>query len=272
MANPQLEDGYIRIANELWEALGRFRIPGEAMLVLNCIIRKTYGYGKLSDVIPLSQFVSYTLMSRAHICRAIKTLESCGIIIANKGTSNATNYKVNKNFDTWKSLPKKGLPVPKLATGSPHIGNKPVPILGHSKDIKTITKNNIAGSAKIASPATRFLHDFGTLFQDKFGCKYFCNFKKDTTLAKSLTTAFDYDDLIRRVKAFLNDEDEFIKKAGYTVGTFQSKVNKYVVKRYTPLKEWHERRMTPEERAESEQAKQKMLETLRQKGILRNGS
>ena len=60
MANPQKENGYTAIANEIMEALCRHRIPGEDRQVLDVIFRKTYGFNKIEDYISLSQFVDMT--------------------------------------------------------------------------------------------------------------------------------------------------------------------------------------------------------------------
>lgn len=46
MANPQCENGFTKIANELMEALAKIRIPGEARQVLDVIFRQTYGWNK----------------------------------------------------------------------------------------------------------------------------------------------------------------------------------------------------------------------------------
>jgi phage replication O-like protein O len=50
--SPQKEHGYTPIANEIYDAFVRTRISGEARQVLDCIIRKTYGYNKKEDKIP----------------------------------------------------------------------------------------------------------------------------------------------------------------------------------------------------------------------------
>ena len=47
MANPQKENGYIMIANEIMEALAKYRIPGEQRQCLDVILRKTYGYDRI---------------------------------------------------------------------------------------------------------------------------------------------------------------------------------------------------------------------------------
>lgn len=271
MANPQLENGYVRIANEIYDVLCWFRLSGECTLVLNYIIRKTYGYGKKEDAIALSQFASATKLSKAHVCRALKTLKEHRVIIANMGTGNTTKYKINKDFDTWKPLPRKGLVVPNLAIGSPHIGNKPVPILGHTKDnTKDNIQKTITGEAKTPHPAKQFLTDYGDLFKERFGTTYLASFKKDTVLIKDMLSGIEYDDLLSRARQFMKDDDDFIKKAGYTIGTFRSKVNKYVTKKSTQLKGYQPERLTPEQAQAAEAAQQEAMRQLREKGILRN--
>ena len=105
--SPQAEDGHTDIANEIMEALARIRIPGEARQVLDFIIRKTYGWHKKNDNIPLSQFVLGTGLKKKYICRAIKKLIDMNLIILNKENKWITNYMFNKNYDIWKPVPKK---------------------------------------------------------------------------------------------------------------------------------------------------------------------
>ena len=92
METPQLEDGYVRIANKIMEALARIRIPGESRQVLDAIIRKTYGWGKTKDKISLSQFVKMTGLKKVTVCKAISKLKQMNIItqkgnITNKGNA-----------------------------------------------------------------------------------------------------------------------------------------------------------------------------------------
>ncbi|WP_374993057.1 replication protein, partial [Burkholderia multivorans] len=47
--SPQIEDGYTRIANELYEAILGFGFTQRQLLVLLTVLRKTYGYGKKED-------------------------------------------------------------------------------------------------------------------------------------------------------------------------------------------------------------------------------
>jgi phage replication O-like protein O len=108
MSNHQVESGHIRIQNELWDALVGIRISGEARQVLDFIIRKTWGWGKKKDCIPLSQFKKATGLKKPTIIKARKKLIEMNLItVTQKDNAIALIYSVNKDFDKWKPLPKK---------------------------------------------------------------------------------------------------------------------------------------------------------------------
>lgn len=108
MANPQAEHGHIRIATEIWEALVRTRIPGEARQMLDFIIRKTYGYHKKHDQIATSQIIEATGLTRKIIERARKNLRTWNLITTHKKEgSQILVYSFNKDYETWKLPPKK---------------------------------------------------------------------------------------------------------------------------------------------------------------------
>jgi len=96
---PQCEDGYTKIANELLEALCRFRISGESMQVFLTILRKTYGFGKKSDMIALSQFAEATGIGKPNVVRALRQLSTLNLILVEKGS--VISYGINKHHETW---------------------------------------------------------------------------------------------------------------------------------------------------------------------------
>jgi phage replication O-like protein O len=113
---PQIENGFTKIANELMDALARTRLSGESRQVLDAIIRKTYGWGKRSDDISLSQFKILTGLSKPTICRAIKKLIEMNMIIkkgcastlfTKQGTATTSTYSIQKDYKFWRVLPKK---------------------------------------------------------------------------------------------------------------------------------------------------------------------
>lgn len=141
MANPQQENGHIRIANDVWDALIKIRVPGEAMQVLLFIIRKTWGFGKKEDFISLSQFCLATGIRKRNIIRGLAKLSQINIIsVVQKDTTLLRLYRFNKDFDTWKPLSKRTL-VSKRTTGGVQKDNKVV-----SKRTPTIT--NITNTTK----------------------------------------------------------------------------------------------------------------------------
>lgn len=139
MANPQIENGHVAIANEIYDALCRFRIPGEERQVLDVIIRKTYGWNKKEDAISLSQFVEMTGMNKPHIVMAIKGLLLKKVIIVTKnGNAPAKVYRFNKNYDEWIALPKKVI-LPKTVISVTKNGKTSLPKTVPTKDTNTKT-------------------------------------------------------------------------------------------------------------------------------------
>lgn len=101
MANPQLNNGYLKIANELVEALMRINLsPYEARL-LWFIIRKTYGFNKTSDRISLSQFAKATLLDRRNVHRALQSLIQREIIVISRDDRKRISYRVQKDYSKW---------------------------------------------------------------------------------------------------------------------------------------------------------------------------
>ena len=145
MANPQAENGHTDIANEVMEALCAMRIPGEQMQCLLFIIRKTWGWKKRADIISLSQFYKATGIVKTHVIRALKSLEERKLIITKKGNTNGKSYRFNKNYDQWKSLPKK-VTLPKKVMSVTKKGNESLPKKVPTKETstkETITKERM---------------------------------------------------------------------------------------------------------------------------------
>lgn len=103
--SPQLENGYLKIANELFDALVRHRIPGEQRQCLDFILRKTYGFRKVDDRISNSQFVQGTGLKPGNVSRSIKALINKNIVIKNDNTT-PPKYRINKKYWQWRQLSK----------------------------------------------------------------------------------------------------------------------------------------------------------------------
>ena len=106
MASPQVEDGYVRISTELFDALIKIRISGEARQLLDFIIRKTYGFQKKEDIISVSQFNEATGINKPCIIRGIHKLVEMNIVIK-KDNGVIPTYCLQKDYIAWKPLSKK---------------------------------------------------------------------------------------------------------------------------------------------------------------------
>ena len=110
MADPQLENGYTAIADEILEALARTRLPGQETQLLWAILRKTWGWKKKMDRISLSQFARMTGLDRRRAHKCLNSLVSKNIVkrgVTQNGDSKSVTYGFNKNYETWRMSPKK---------------------------------------------------------------------------------------------------------------------------------------------------------------------
>ena len=73
--------------------------------------------------------------------------------------------------------------------------------------------------------------------------KYFYKGAKDTELIKKLLAQFTLEELKPMIERFMSSRDEFIQKAGYTIGVFYSQINKLVMGESKSLID-RERRLT----------------------------
>ena len=98
--NPQLEDGYTRIANELFEAILSFGFSGTEYAVVFAIIRKTYGYNKKEDDMSASQIGEMIGKHRNHVTVAINELVSKRVLSKRQG-SYGMILGLNKDYQNW---------------------------------------------------------------------------------------------------------------------------------------------------------------------------
>lgn len=147
---PQLEDGFVRIANTIVEAMARTQFNGYEIRYLMVLFRKTYGFNKKSDVISNSQFVKETGLHKQHIWRTEQRLIQRNIV-----TKNGYSLSFQKDTTRWKELPKMVTTkkVTNSGIGVTNSGTKVTKYGGHNihytKD--TYTKDNNALVEKITS-------------------------------------------------------------------------------------------------------------------------
>ncbi len=100
MARPQLEDGHTKIANDIMDALMQTNFSPYEHRVLDCILRKTYGWNKKTDRISYSQFQAATGIDHRHIGRTLASLKDRQIIIC-VGQGYSLEYGLQKDYELW---------------------------------------------------------------------------------------------------------------------------------------------------------------------------
>lgn len=160
MANPQKENGFTPIANEILEKIISSGLNGSELSVLFFIIRKTYGFQKKQDEISLSQFLKAIPTTKPTICKSLKTLKLVKVIkLVKKGNSrNRSNlWAFNKNYDEWQLVKKTKL-VKKQKRTSKDSNTQLVKKPYHTKetiqkkDTKEIIPKGITAKAEYGNP------------------------------------------------------------------------------------------------------------------------
>jgi phage replication O-like protein O len=97
MADVQLENGYLRIANELFDAILKSDFTKRQRSILDLIIRLSYGCQKVDCVIPAYKDFEVCGVDRHHIKIELEKLMQAEVIIA---VGNV--YHLNKNYEQWR--------------------------------------------------------------------------------------------------------------------------------------------------------------------------
>lgn len=104
MSTPQLENGYVRIANELLDALCKQKLSGAEFNVLLFIIRQTYGYNKKEQKMTIKYIAIGTNTLERTVKRALEKLIKNNIIFSKSAYSTAPKfYSLNKHYKLWLS-------------------------------------------------------------------------------------------------------------------------------------------------------------------------
>lgn len=101
MANPQKENGYTAIANEIMEHLSQTKLTDYQSRILHALWRKTYGFQKKTDVISLSQWSTATNIDTHNVPRTIRELSTRNIITVKHITPKTVEYQFQKNYELW---------------------------------------------------------------------------------------------------------------------------------------------------------------------------
>lgn len=103
MANPQRENGYTGIANEILEAVYSRKFNGTQLRILLLLWRYTYGYNRKEHDLSLSFIAEALGTAEEVVSRQITRLIRCGVIcsVGKKKGSGARILRFCKDYDKW---------------------------------------------------------------------------------------------------------------------------------------------------------------------------
>ncbi len=247
MANPQWEDGFTKIANEIMEALAKIHMPPQCWRVLVVVLRKTYGWSKIWDYMALSKFREATGMSKSNIIRARDKLVTHKIVLRAEN-ARGVKYRFNKDFHVWKkfSIQRRGGLYPENEGGL-CLGNEGVSKQRPTKETLTKEKEKKEECAKrTRTPVKKkqrkkteptgdhqkVIDYFCKSYQTKFGIPYQFAAGKDGKAVKTLLHHWKYDRTLKLIDAIFDSDDPFYRpdKGGITLGILLNQANKLAQK------------------------------------------
>lgn len=103
MANPQKENGYTAVANELLEQIMKLSLNGTQFRIVLAVWRYTYGFRRTAHTLPLSYIAEKIEASKGQVQNALDQLIKKGIIEIVEDSKGGRKLSVNKNYDEWDS-------------------------------------------------------------------------------------------------------------------------------------------------------------------------
>lgn len=185
MANPQTEDGYTRLANELIEALIAFDLTGREFRLALLVMRKTYGYGKKDDFISLTIMQRMTKIDRISCSQVINSLQRKKVITVSEDANGiGKKYKFNKNYEEWVTVStnanckqKRSLTVSEDTNGG-LVKTRNDSIYKQKKILKKYTKESTVSEDANGIPYQEIIQ----YLNEKSGCSYRPNTQKNKDL------------------------------------------------------------------------------------------
>ena len=103
VASPQLENGFIRISNEVLDHLMRAGLAGSELALSLSVIRKTWGWSRKVAEISIAEFCQMTDQPERTVVHALKALRLKKLLIVSRGGGRGVRSKwgFNKNWKAW---------------------------------------------------------------------------------------------------------------------------------------------------------------------------
>ena len=106
MASPQLEDGYVRIANELYDRIASFDFTKRQYKVLLVIMRLTYGHNRTTAETSTHQIATRAGLAPSHVRAALRELVEIGCALK-RSAGDGYVVGIKKDYARWTCGPKR---------------------------------------------------------------------------------------------------------------------------------------------------------------------
>ncbi len=145
MSSPLTENGHVRIANELFDAILAFGFSKRQLTVLLAVLRKTYGYGKKTDDMTVQQLADLTSIPRQHVSTTLSELHTINAVLKQDGKYGYV-LGINKNYRGWR--PSQNGTCPKTGRRPSQNGTLTVPKRDTQKTLSkdTINRHTLNGA------------------------------------------------------------------------------------------------------------------------------
>lgn len=100
MANPQREDGYTGIANEILEQLAKARLNGTQMRIVLAVIRFTYGFKRKEHPLSVTFLATAIDSNKRNVQRELESLIMQRVLLASQ-VGRTRLLSLNKNYEEW---------------------------------------------------------------------------------------------------------------------------------------------------------------------------
>lgn len=223
MANPQTENGYTSISNELLEAIYRYSFTSTQLKIILCVCRYTYGYSRKVHSLGAGYIAKAIGSNARHTAREIVKLIKGGVLIENKiyKLNSPRKLGLQKDYEVWRVDTHKGMACRYIgygATGTQRYG---------VRGTLTKTKSKLHSvSGEVPNPINAFKAWWAEAYRKRFGVAYLWSHGRDGKLIKSMLEVADLLELQRRADTFLNIKgDSFLDEKGFTIPIFCSRFN-----------------------------------------------
>lgn len=104
MSSPQLEDGYTRVANQIFDRIMKLALSGSQLRIVMAVWRYTYGYNRKEHGLSIEFLTEATGLNKTSVKKELKNLIDFKILLITKEATGVSPRKMafNKNPDEWR--------------------------------------------------------------------------------------------------------------------------------------------------------------------------